>query len=97
MAKYVYNLTAKYTYPNEQFCITLKNAYNQIHIPIKLLDHTIFMCANDGEWLKIENEIFKFILKKWQKFLCSKIKEYKSHIEKIPVTNIDLSSAVHNI
>ncbi len=74
-----YYFTAKYNYKNEKSCITLKHLGKKLIVPIKLLDHSIYVAATEEDWLKIDDTIFDLILKNWRRFLMGRIEEYQDH------------------
>ncbi len=74
-----YYFSSKYNYKDEKSCITLKHLGRNLQVPIKLLDHTIYIAASEEDWSKIDDNLFNLILKSWRKFLAEKIKEYRDH------------------
>jgi hypothetical protein len=65
--------------------IVLKHYEKRLAIPVKLLDHTIYLQASTTEWQKIEMKTFEFLQREWRKFLSKNIPEYKSHFNNLSV------------
>ena len=74
-----YEFIAKYNQKDEKSCILLRRPGNNLRIPIKLLDHTVYFAASEDDWSKLDNSLFDYVLRNWRKFLANKIAEYREH------------------
>ncbi len=62
--------------------VVLTNSNKNLYLSVRLLDHTVFIQANESEWSKIPSKVYFTIQKHWRNFLADNIKEYENHLFK---------------
>ena len=62
--------------------VTLVKNDGTLSVPIRLLDHTIYIDATDKDWTRINPNLFAKIHKLWRKFLAIEVEEYREHMRK---------------
>ena len=88
-----YTLTTKYNMNDH--IVTLTNFSSTLRVPVRLLDHSIYIDANEHDWSKIDKQLFALIQKCWRNFMARHINEYEDHIRKtIILADLDTACAI---
>jgi hypothetical protein len=56
-----------------------------LRVSVRLLDHSIFIEANENDWTKISKALFYSLQEEWKNFLTLHISEYKEHMRKTTI------------
>ena len=67
----------------DKFVITARNTSQNIAIPVKLLDKTLYFHAGDKDWFHIDDTMFVTIQNLWRKFMAKNNFEYARHLRQL--------------
>jgi len=72
---------------NNSYRVILRNFNKRYVVCVALLDHTIFIDANDEQWKEINDGIFFYLQTEWRKFMAKHIAEYRGHLNTTLILN----------